>query len=62
MLSSHQGHELMKQIERTHARLVLVGDKAQLPSVNAGRIFGLTQEYGIEHSIMDEIVRQKYSP
>ncbi|HHF7365611.1 TPA: MobF family relaxase [Legionella bozemanae] len=59
MLSSHQGHELMKQIERTNARLVLVGDKAQLPSVNAGRIFGLTQEYGIEHSVMDEIVRQK---
>lgn len=59
MLSSHQGHELMKQIERTHARLVLVGDKAQLPSVNAGRIFGLTQQYGIEHSVMDEIVRQK---
>ncbi|HHT0594798.1 TPA: MobF family relaxase [Legionella anisa] len=59
MLSSHQGHELMKQIERTHARLVLVGDKAQLPSVNAGRIFGLTQEYGIENAVMDEIVRQK---
>lgn len=59
MLSSHQGHELMKQIERTNARLILVGDKAQLPSVNAGRIFGLTQEYGIENTVMDEIVRQK---
>jgi ATP-dependent exoDNAse (exonuclease V) alpha subunit len=59
MLSSHQGHELIKQIERTGARLILVGDKAQLPSVNAGRIFGLTQEYGIETTVMDEIVRQK---
>ncbi|HAU1150812.1 TPA: conjugative relaxase [Legionella pneumophila] len=59
MLSSHQGHELLKQIERTGARLVLVGDKAQLPSVNTGRIFGLTQEYGIETTVMDEIVRQK---
>ncbi|PWY53879.1 conjugal transfer protein TraI [Legionella qingyii] len=59
MLSSHQGHELMKHIERTNARLILVGDKAQLPSVNAGRIFGLTQEYGIENTVMDEIVRQK---
>ncbi|HAT3977572.1 TPA: conjugative relaxase [Legionella pneumophila] len=59
MLSSHQGHELMKQIERVGARLVLVGDRAQLPSVNAGRIFGLTQEYGIETTVMDEIVRQK---
>ncbi|HEH5946761.1 TPA: AAA family ATPase, partial [Legionella pneumophila] len=59
MLSSHQGHELMKQIERVGARLVLVGDRAQLPSVNAGRIFGLTQEYGIETAVMDEVVRQK---
>ncbi|STX52347.1 conjugative transfer protein TraI [Legionella busanensis] len=59
MLSSQQGHELIKHIERTGARLVLVGDKAQLPSVNAGRLFGLTQEYGIETTIMDEIVRQK---
>ncbi|HAT8643605.1 MobF family relaxase [Legionella pneumophila] len=59
MLSSHQGHELLKQIERTGARLVLVGDKAQLPSVNTGRIFSLTQDYGIETSVMDEIVRQK---
>lgn len=59
MLSSHQGHELIKHVERTGARLVLVGDKAQLPSVNTGRIFSLTQEYGIQTTIMDEIVRQK---
>ncbi|PWY54109.1 conjugal transfer protein TraI [Legionella qingyii] len=59
MLSAHQGHELLKQVERTGARLVLVGDKAQLPSVNTGRIFSLTQEYGIETNVMDEIVRQK---
>lgn len=59
MLSSHQGHELLKQIERTGARLILVGDKAQLPSVNTGRIFSLAQDYGIETSVMDEIVRQQ---
>src|SRR3990167_3215423 len=59
MLSSPQGHELIKQIERTQARLVLVGDRAQLPSVNNGRIFGLIQDYGIETATMDDIVRQK---
>lgn len=59
MLSSHQGHELLKQIERTSARLVLVGDKAQLPSVNTGRIFSLVQDYGIKTMVMDEIVRQQ---
>ncbi|MDQ5883941.1 MAG: hypothetical protein QG556_278, partial [Pseudomonadota bacterium] len=61
MLSSPQGHELIKQIERTQARLILVGDKAQLPSVNNGRIFGLAQEYDIHTTTMDEIVRQKNS-
>ncbi|HHI9467504.1 TPA: MobF family relaxase [Legionella anisa] len=59
MLSSHQGHELLKQIERAGARLVLVGDKAQLPSVNTGRIFSLAQDYGIKTTVMDEIVRQQ---
>lgn len=59
MLSSAQGHELIKRIEQTDARLVLVGDKAQLPSVNHGRIFGLVQEYDIGMTVMDEIVRQK---
>lgn len=59
MLSSSQGHELIKRIESTQARLVFVGDKAQLPSVNNGRLFGLTQEYGIEAVVMNEIVRQK---
>lgn len=59
MLSSAQGHALMKEIERTSSRLILVGDKAQLPSINSGRLFGLTQEYGIQTVVMDEIVRQK---
>lgn len=59
MLSSSQGHELMKRIELTDARLVLVGDKAQLPSVNNGRLFSLAQEYDINMALMDEIVRQK---
>ena len=59
MLSSPQGHELLKHIERTQARLILVGDKAQLPSVNNGRIFGLVQDYGIKTAQMHDIVRQQ---
>lgn len=59
MLSTHQGHELLKQVERTNARLVLMGDKAQLPSVNTGRIFSLTQDYGIKTAMMTDIVRQQ---
>lgn len=59
MLSSPQGHELIKRVEQINAKLILVGDKAQLPTVNNGRLFGLTQDYGIETVVMDEIVRQK---
>lgn len=59
MLSSPQGHALLKHIERIEARMVLVGDRAQLPSVNNGRIFGLIQDYGIETAVMKDIVRQK---
>lgn len=59
MLSSPQGHALLKYIERTEARLVLVGDRAQLPSVNNGRIFGLIQDYGIQTTVMNDIVRQR---
>lgn len=59
MLSSPQGHELLKQVERTQARLVLVGDRAQLPSIQNGRIFGLIQDYGVEMAQMNDIVRQQ---
>ena len=58
-LSSAQGHELVKLVEKTSSRLILVGDKAQLPSINSSRIFSLTQEYDIKTAMMDEIVRQK---
>lgn len=59
MLSSPQGHELMRLIEQKGARMVLVGDDAQLPSVKNGRIFGLSQEYGISTAQLTDIVRQK---
>ena len=59
MLSSPQGHELAKLIEQKGARLVFVGDDAQLPTVKNGRMFGLIQDYEVETSVMDEIVRQR---
>ena len=59
MLSSPQGHELAKLIEQRGARLVFVGDDAQLPTVKNGRMFGLIQDYEVETSVMDEIVRQR---
>lgn len=59
MLSTHQGFELIKLIEQKGARLLLVGDKAQLSSVECGRIFEQAQDYGIGVAMMEHIVRQR---
>jgi len=59
LLSTAQGHELIKLVESRGARLYLVGDDAQLPGVKAGRIFGLTQDYGIKTATMTDIIRQR---
>ncbi|WP_347251918.1 MobF family relaxase [Legionella sp.] len=59
LLSTIQGHELIKLIEQKGARLFLVGDDAQLPSVKCGRIFGQAQEYGLQTSQLTDIIRQK---
>ena len=40
MLSTMQGHELIKLVEQKGARLLLIGDKDQLSSVKCGRILG----------------------
>jgi conjugative transfer relaxase protein TraI len=58
MLSTIQGHELMKLIEQKGARLFLVGDDGQLSSVKCGRIFGQTMQYGIQTSEITHIIRQ----
>lgn len=59
LISSAQGHALIRDIERVGARLCLVGDDAQLPTVKNGRIFGLTQDFGIQTSEMRDIIRQQ---
>lgn len=58
MLSTTQGHELIKLIEQKGGRNILVGDDAQLSSVKCGRIFGQAQEYGIQTSKLTDIIRQ----
>ena len=41
------------------ARVVLVGDTAQLKAVNAGQPFALMQRGGMATAVMDEVLRQK---
>jgi ATP-dependent exoDNAse (exonuclease V) alpha subunit len=50
---------LMQEIKRAGSRLIMVGDKAQLPSVNNDKMFALLQDFGINTTVMDEILRQK---
>jgi len=57
MLSTIQGHELVKLIEKKGARLFLIGDDDQLASVKCGRIFGQSQEYGIQTTRMTDLTR-----
>ena len=51
--------ELLAAAEKYKARVVLVGDRQQLGSVEAGRAFALMQDNGMRTFKLEEIVRQK---
>lgn len=58
MASTNDMHQLIKTL-RPNDKLVLQGDPKQILAVEAGTPFEMLQEYGMEYSVMDEIVRQK---
>lgn len=58
MISNHQMHHLLTISKELNFRLVLVGDKNQLPSVEAGIPFNLLQQSGMQTAQMTEIIRQ----
>nr|WP_281377264.1 AAA family ATPase [Stakelama sediminis] len=58
MLSARDSAQLIARACDARARLILVGDVAQLGSVEAGRAFGQLQEHGMPTFILDQIVRQ----
>jgi conjugative relaxase-like TrwC/TraI family protein len=59
MLGSKAVHRLMQTIEREGSRAVLVGDPAQLGSIEAGKPFAVLIESGMSTARMTEILRQK---
>jgi len=59
MLGTKQASDLLRKAERAGARVVLVGDRAQLPSIEAGKPFALLMDRGMKCAVLDEIVRQK---
>nr|WP_276593193.1 AAA family ATPase [Sphingomonas sp. GC_Shp_3] len=58
MMSARDTDRLFAQAQETGARVVLVGDVAQLGSVQAGRAFGQLQDAGMPTFVLDQIVRQ----
>ncbi len=59
-VSMAQMHSLARITQATGiARVALVGDKAQLRSVEAGQPFRVLQKAGMETAVMDEVMRQR---
>jgi conjugative relaxase-like TrwC/TraI family protein len=61
MISNHQMQNLLTISKALDFRLVLVGDKNQLPAVEAGIPFALLQKNGMPTAQMTEIIRQNNS-
>jgi ATP-dependent exoDNAse (exonuclease V) alpha subunit len=60
MLGSREMHELIDRAREAQAKLVLVGDVKQLPSIGAGRLFAELQERQVaETYILHEVKRQR---
>jgi conjugative relaxase-like TrwC/TraI family protein len=60
MLGSRQMNELIDRAREAQAKLVLVGDTKQLPSIGAGRLFAELQErQAAETYVLHEVKRQR---
>jgi conjugative relaxase-like TrwC/TraI family protein len=59
MVSTRQMHAVLSAAREAGARVVLVGDTAQLQAVEAGRPFAQLQAAGMAHTVVGEIQRQK---
>ncbi len=60
MMGTGQAARLLKFAQKANARVVLVGDKRQLPSIEAGKPFAMLMERGgMEVATMSTIIRQK---
>lgn len=59
LLSNTQCLALIKEAKHQNARLLLVGDKHQLPPIDAGKPFELLQDKGLPTAILEKGLRQK---
>jgi len=58
MLSNPQGHKIIKLVEQFNTQLKIIGDRAQLPTPSSGKLFSMTQDYGIDTTLMTDNLRQ----
>lgn len=59
LLSTNQVNEILRTVKETGCKLVMIGDEAQLSSVEAGRPFAYLQKAGMATIQVAEIQRQK---
>jgi conjugative relaxase-like TrwC/TraI family protein len=59
LLGTRQAVRLLQAARRTGARVALIGDEDQLPSIEAGHVFHQLMANGMETAHMTEILRQQ---
>lgn len=59
MMGNETAHALLRLARQRGARLIWVGDRDQLPAIEAGRAFGLLLDHGLSVARIETIVRQK---
>jgi conjugative relaxase-like TrwC/TraI family protein len=59
LLGTKDALAFLREAERSNARVVFVGDRAQLPAIEAGKPFALMVDRGLETATMDEVQRQR---
>jgi ATP-dependent exoDNAse (exonuclease V) alpha subunit len=59
MVGNKQALAVLEAAKERGARVLLVGDRDQLPSIEAGKAFALLSDRGLPLASMDEILRQQ---
>ncbi|WP_427047328.1 MobF family relaxase [Halomonas casei] len=59
VVPTRQMEQLMKLVEKSGSRMVMLGDTEQTKAIEAGRPFDQLQKEGMQTARMDEIMRQK---
>ncbi len=62
MASSQKFRQLLSLTKHGNISLAFIGDVKQLPSIEQGKMFWMLQKFGVDTTLVNEIVRQKESP